>query len=174
MISPTNYFLFTPLLPSVTVGTLNARSILEPTRFLTRHLKREVQVIEGEVTSVEPAKKTIRFTDNSPIKGAVSASEMSYDYLVYSPGAENNTFGIPGVREHACFLKEIGDAKKVRNRLMDCVETATFAGQTQEEIDRLLSFVVVGGGPTGVEYAGELHDFVKDDLLNWYPELQDR
>lgn len=57
---------------------------------------------------------------------------------------------------------------------MDCVESANFAGQTQEEIDRLLSFVVVGGGPTGVEYAGELHDFLKDDLINWYPELADR
>jgi len=57
---------------------------------------------------------------------------------------------------------------------MDCIESANFAGQTQEEIDRLLSFVVVGGGPTGVEYAGELHDFLKDDLVNWYPELADR
>ena len=70
-------------------------------------------------------------------------------------------FGIKGVKEHACFLKEVGDAQKVRNRLMDCVETATFAGQTEQEIDRLLSFVVVGGGPTGVEYAGELSEQVR-------------
>lgn len=105
VISPRNYFLFTPLLPSVTVGTLAARSILEPTRFLTRHLKREVKVIEGEVTSVDPAKKTIRFTDNSEIKGEVSTSEISYDHCIYGIGATNQTFGIPGVHENACFLK---------------------------------------------------------------------
>lgn len=61
VISPRNYFLFTPLLPSVTVGTLAARSILEPTRFLTRHLKRKVDVYEGEVSEVDPKKKTVRF-----------------------------------------------------------------------------------------------------------------
>lgn len=61
VISPRNYFLFTPLLPSVTVGTLAARSILEPTRFLTRHLNRKVEVYEGEVTEVDPKKKTVRF-----------------------------------------------------------------------------------------------------------------
>lgn len=61
VISPRNYFLFTPLLPSVTVGTLASRSILEPTRFLTRHLKRKTEVYEGEVYEVDPEKKTVRF-----------------------------------------------------------------------------------------------------------------
>lgn len=65
VISPRNYFLFTPLLPSVTVGTLAARSILEPTRFLTRHLKRQVEVYEGEVSEVDPVKKTVRFVGES-------------------------------------------------------------------------------------------------------------
>ena len=61
VISPRNYFLFTPLLPSVTVGTLAARSVIEPTRFLTRHLKRKVEVYEGEVTSVDVEGKVLRF-----------------------------------------------------------------------------------------------------------------
>ncbi|GAA5976659.1 hypothetical protein JCM10908_005585 [Rhodotorula pacifica] len=174
VVSPRNYFLFTPLLPSVTVGTLASRSILEPTRFLTRHLKRKTEVYEGEVYEVDPQKKTVRFIDNSEIKGEVSGTEIPYDYLVYAVGAENQTFGIKGVNEHACFLKEVWDAEKIRTRIMDCVEAANFAGQPQSEIDRLLSFVVVGGGPTGVEYAGELHDFLKEDLGNWYPELADK
>lgn len=157
VISPRNYFLFTPLLPSVTVGTLEARSILEPTRFLTRHLKRSCQVYEGEVSEVDPKRKTVTFIDPSDIQGDVSGTEISYDYLVYAVGAENNTFGIPGVKENACFLKEIGDAEKLRNRLMDSIESANFAGQSPAEVERLLSFVVVGGGPTGVEYAGEVH-----------------
>jgi NADH:ubiquinone reductase (non-electrogenic) len=86
-------------------------------------------------------------------------------------GAQNATFGVPGVSEYACFLKESWDAKKIRAKLMDCLETATFAGKSQEEIDRLLHMVVVGGGPTGVEYAAELHDFLMEDLSDWYPEL---
>lgn len=65
VISPRNYFLFTPLLPSVTVGTLAARSILEPTRFLTRHMKRKTEVYEGEVYEVDPHKKTVRFVGAS-------------------------------------------------------------------------------------------------------------
>lgn len=52
---------------------------------------------------------------------------------------------------------------------MDCIETAAFPGQSAEEIERLLHMVVVGGGPTGIEYAAELHDFLVEDLSKWYP-----
>ncbi|KZO90627.1 FAD/NAD(P)-binding domain-containing protein [Calocera viscosa TUFC12733] len=174
VISPHNYFLFTPLLPSVSVGTLEPRSIIQPTRYITRHKKRRVEVYEGEAKSVDVENKTVTFADNSDIKGAVSATTIPYDYLVYAVGAENQTFGIPGVREHTCFLKELPDAEKLRTRLMDCVETAAFKGQEDAEIDRLMHIMVVGGGPTGVEFAGELHDFLVDDLQSWYPELANR
>jgi NADH:ubiquinone reductase (non-electrogenic) len=81
--------------------------------------------------------------------------------------------GIPGVREHALFLKEVKDAQAIRQRIMDCCETATFPDQTQEEIKRLLHMVVVGGGPTGVEFAGELQDFFLDDLQKWIPDIRE-
>jgi NADH:ubiquinone reductase (non-electrogenic) len=61
VISPRNYFLFTPLLPSVTVGTLEPRSIIQPTRYITRHKKRKVAVYEAEAQEVDPAKKTVTF-----------------------------------------------------------------------------------------------------------------
>ena len=57
---------------------------------------------------------------------------------------------------------------------MDCVETATFKDQPAEEVQRLLHMVVVGGGPTGVEFAGELQDFFEDDLKKWIPEIKDK
>lgn len=79
--------------------------------------------------------------------------------------------GIPGVKEHSCFLKEVGDAQNIRKRIMDCCETATFKDQSPEEIKRLLHMVVVGGGPTGVEFAGELQDFFENDLKKWIPEI---
>jgi len=171
VISPRNYFLFTPLLPSVTVGTLESRSIIEPTRFITRHKARAVDFFEGEATDIDVANRTVTFADNSDMKAEVQSMTIPYDYLVVNVGAANQTFGIKGVEENACFLKETWDAEKIRTRLMDCVETATFKGQTEEEIRRLLHMVVVGGGPTGVEYAAELHDFLTEDLQNWYPEI---
>lgn len=81
--------------------------------------------------------------------------------------------GIPGVREHSCFLKEVGDAQAIRKRIMDCCETANFKDQPDDEVKRLLHMVVVGGGPTGVEFAGELQDFFKEDLRKWMPEISD-
>ncbi|KAI9311126.1 hypothetical protein BX666DRAFT_1868627 [Dichotomocladium elegans] len=171
VVSPRNYFLFTPLLPSCTVGTIDVRSLVEPVRFITRHKSRDVKVYEAECTDVDPERKVITITDNSEIKGAAAVGEIPYDYLVVGIGATNATFGIKGVEEHGCFLKEVWDAQKIRTKLMDCIETAAFPGQSTEEIDRLLHMVVVGGGPTGIEYAAELHDFLEDDLSSWYPEL---
>ncbi|KAL2915350.1 NADH:ubiquinone oxidoreductase [Polyrhizophydium stewartii] len=171
VVSPRNYFLFTPLLPSCTVGTIELRSIMQPMRYLTRFKKREVLFVEGDCKEIDNENQTIHVVDNSEIVGQVSEQKIPYDYLIVACGAENATFGIPGVHEHACFLKEAWDAKKIRTRLMDCLETAAFPGQTEDEIRRILHMVVVGGGPTGVEYAAELHDFLHEDLLDWYPDL---
>ena len=71
-------------------------------------------------------------------------------------------------------MKELQDAEKTQRRFKDCIETAAFPGQSEDEIDRLLHVVVVGGGPTGVEVSGEIHDFLEDDLKSWYPELAGR
>ncbi|KAF9239999.1 NDE2, mitochondrial external NADH dehydrogenase [Melanogaster broomeanus] len=160
VISPKNFFLFTPLLPSVAVGTLGSKSILQPTRYLARHKTRQVSVVEAEATDV----------DTLPLFRPLEPTHtIHYDYLVYAVGAETQTFGIPGVKEHACFMKEIGDAEELQSRLLDCVETAAFPGTSEDEKRRLVAYV--GGGPTGIEVAGELHDFLEEDLKSWYPEL---
>ncbi|KAF9004592.1 hypothetical protein BDQ17DRAFT_1354300 [Cyathus striatus] len=177
VISPKNFFLFTPLLPSVAVGTLSPTSLRavflcinslsrRPSRSKVRssHPRRVFTPRDGNFFSL----------DNSEIKGAISSRTIPYDYLVYAVGAEVQTFNIPGVKEHACFMKELQDAEKMQRRFMDCIETAAFPGQDTAEIDRLLHMVVVGGGPTGIEVSGELHDFLEDDLRSWYPELASR
>ncbi|KAJ4474405.1 pyridine nucleotide-disulfide oxidoreductase-domain-containing protein [Lentinula aciculospora] len=194
IISPKNYFLFTPLLPSVAVGTLSPKAILQPTRYLARHKARVVTVIEAEAKEIDPFNKTVTFEDDTEIKGEVSHTTIPYDYLVHAVGAEVQTFGIPGVQEKACFMKELGDAEIVRvhiHRLLifqaynnddnvDAktivvgIESAAFPGQDDTEIDRLLHIVIVGGGPTGIEVSGEIHDFLEDDLKAWYPELAGR
>ncbi|KAJ1859263.1 NADH:ubiquinone oxidoreductase [Coemansia sp. RSA 1822] len=185
VVSPRNYFLFTPLLPSCTVGTIENRSIMEPIRQLMRHKQREVTFYEAECTGIDVDAKELtlerrthsddlQVSNKRPETAPEDVVKLKYDYLVVGVGGTVNTFGTPGVEEHACFLKEINDARKIRRRLMDAVEKASFDDVTEEERDRLLHMVVVGGGPTGIEYAGELHDFLTDDLSQWYPQLAHR
>lgn len=79
---------------------------------------------------------------------------------------------VAGVTEHTHFLKEMEDAKRIRSTIIDNVETAYLPGQAAEERQRLLHFVVVGGGPTGVEFAAELRDFLQKDLVRLYPDVK--
>ncbi|KAI0127449.1 hypothetical protein BJ170DRAFT_581350 [Xylariales sp. AK1849] len=174
VVSPRNYFLFTPLLPSCTTGNIEHRSIMEPVRQILRHKKAAVKYYEAEATHIDYERKVIKISDSSDVKGTINETEVPYDMLVIGVGAENATFGIPGVREHSCFLKEIRDAQAIRTKIMDCVETAAFKDQAAEEVDRLLHMVVVGGGPTGVEFAGELRDFFDEDIKKLIPDIADR
>jgi NADH:ubiquinone reductase (non-electrogenic) len=174
VISPRNYFLFTPLLPSCTTGTIEHRSIMEPIRSILRLRKGSVKYYEAHADAIDPERKVVKITDDSEVKGTISETEVPYDMLVVGVGAENATFGIPGVKEHTLFLKEIGDAQAIRKKIMDCVETAAFKDQSPEEVDRLLHMVVVGGGPTGVEFAGELQDFFEEDIKKLIPDISDR
>ncbi|HMW00798.1 MAG TPA: FAD-dependent oxidoreductase [Acidobacteriota bacterium] len=163
IVSPRNHFLFTPLLPSTTVGTIEFRSIIEP----IRKVRRGVKFLQGACTRVDEKNRTIHCKS---IDDQVEFT-VEYDQLVISVGAENNTFNIPGVREHALFLKELTDARNIRERIVACLERASVPGISKKERDKLLHFVVVGGGPTGVEFAAELHDLLDDDLKKSYPEL---
>lgn len=175
IVSPRNYFLFSPLLPSVTVGTVESRSIVEPIRKLIRkyHKGTDTTFLEAECVDVDPANKQISCEDKSGIVGAVSKFKLDYDILVVAVGAKTNTFGTPGVEEHCHFLKEISDAQNIRNVIIDLVETASIPGQEVYERQRLLHFVVVGGGPTGVEFAAEVCDFLSEDVEKIYPGISD-
>ncbi|KAJ2236097.1 NADH:ubiquinone oxidoreductase [Coemansia sp. RSA 1286] len=180
VISPRNYFLFTPLLPSCTVGTTENRSIMEPIRHIVGRHGKNIRFYEAQCTDINTATKELVLERSSEKDGEDSAAvqrtvasttRISYDYLVVGVGGTYNTFGTPGVQEHAFFLKEMGDASKLRRRLKDTIEKASFGSISKEERNRLLHMVVVGGGPTGVEFAGELHDLIEEDLSKWVPEL---
>ena len=146
---------------------------MEPIRNVLRHKKATVKYFEAECTKIDYENRIVYAKDDSEIKGDTMETQIPFDMLVVGVGAENATFGIPGVREHSCFLKEVGDAQKIRKQIMDCIETAVFKDQSVEETKRLLHMVVVGGGPTGVEFAGELQDFFEQDLLKWVPQIKD-
>lgn len=71
------------------------------------------------------------------------------------------------------LLQEVEDALKIRRSVIDCFEKASLPNVSEDERKRMLQFVVVGGGPTGVEFAAELHDFVSEDLVRLYPAVKD-
>lgn len=163
IISPRNHFLFSPLLPSTTVGTVEFRSIIEPVRKIDPRL----EFIQAECHGIDMEKRrvTCRAT------GQEREFTREYDILVIGVGAWNATFNIPGVREHSFFLKEATDARSIRERIVSCLERAGIPGISPEERKKLLTFVVVGGGPTGVEFAAELHDLIEEDLVKSYHDL---
>ncbi|PRQ53020.1 putative NADH:ubiquinone reductase (non-electrogenic) [Rosa chinensis] len=174
VVSPHNYFLFTPLLPSITCGTVEPRSIVEPIRSITKKKGLDVQFREAACYKIDPQNKKVycRTTQDNNSCGKNEFS-VDYDYLIIAMGAKSNTFNTPGVEEHAHFLKAVEDALKIRKSVIDCFERASLPCISEEERKKILHFVVVGGGPAGVEFAAELHDFVSEDLAKLYPSLKD-
>ncbi|XP_031378670.1 external alternative NAD(P)H-ubiquinone oxidoreductase B1, mitochondrial-like isoform X1 [Punica granatum] len=173
VVSPRNYFAFTPLLPSVTCGTVEARSIVEPVRNIVKKRNGEIRFWEAECLKIDAANNRVMCRSN--IENLVGNREFSleYDYLVVAVGAQVNTFNTPGVKENCYFLKEVEDAQKIRAGVIDCFEKAVLPGLSEEERRTNLHFVIVGGGPTGVEFAAELHDFFQEDLVKLYPMVKD-
>eukprot|EP00751_Fragilariopsis_kerguelensis_P012459 CAMPEP_0170762628 /NCGR_PEP_ID=MMETSP0733-20121128/2878_1 /TAXON_ID=186038 /ORGANISM="Fragilariopsis kerguelensis, Strain L26-C5" /LENGTH=627 /DNA_ID=CAMNT_0011102835 /DNA_START=1 /DNA_END=1884 /DNA_ORIENTATION=- len=190
IVSPRNFFLFTPFLPSCVVGTVEQRSIVEPIRKLikydarplprqlndqylskskiTRDTFQEATFLEAACTKIDPAQNCVFCQDISGVAGPCDAFRLDYDKLVVAIGATSNTFNTPGVKEHALFLKELNDASKLRDRMLDAFESAALQ---EDPLDKqeLCTFVVVGAGPTGVEFAAELDDHIREDLSILYP-----
>ena len=97
--------------------------------------------------------------------------EVTYDKLVVSVGSCSQTFGTKGIKENAFFMKNISDARKVRKRVLECFEIAALPTTSDLFRRQLLNFAVVGGGPTGMEFAAELSDLVSEDMSRLYPTL---
>ncbi|ORX58687.1 FAD/NAD-P-binding domain-containing protein [Hesseltinella vesiculosa] len=166
VVSPRNYFVFTPLLAGTTVGTLEYRCITEP----VRQYSKDIDYHQAYVESIDPEKQTIRCSSNlDDNRGQLF--DLDYDKLVICVGAYSNTFGTKGVKEHGIFLKDISDAKKIRNRVLECFEYAAQPGVSPKEKAAKLHFAIVGGGPTGIEFSAELCDFISEDMSRLYPEL---
>ncbi|ORY77229.1 pyridine nucleotide-disulfide oxidoreductase-domain-containing protein [Leucosporidium creatinivorum] len=197
LVSPNTYFAFTPLLASTAVGTLEFRCALEPVRRYgdsvssyqawcdSIDLKRKRLECLPAVGSNVKAKLEKRVEEAAPnaisdmpgVSTPVSSFPgmkpftVGYDKLVIAVGAYSQTFNTPGVKEYAHFLKDVKDARKIRSRILECFELASQPTLTDVERQNLLHFVIVGGGPTGVEFAAELNDLLASDMLRHYPAL---
>lgn len=163
-----NYTLFTPMLPEAASGGVEARHIAQPLRFsFGRRARPCVEVELGEVCSVDVRARRARV--RHPVTGA--CKDIAYDHAVFALGSTTASLGIPGVDEHALQIRSLHDAELLRETLVGRLEAAARTHDLVER-DRLLRFVVVGGGFTGVEVAGEAHAFLGDILVH-YPRLSD-
>jgi NADH:ubiquinone reductase (H+-translocating) len=152
-----NYTTFWPMVPSVIPSNADVRHVAHSLRRILRPLG--VEFFQDEVAEVDFEAHRVK-TDER---------DYPYDYLVLAPGSRTTFFGTPGAEENAMDIKGLRDALLVRNHVIDCFEEAEHLEDRAP--DDLLTFVVVGGGPTGVEAAADTHDLIFDVLEEDYPNV---
>lgn len=167
VISTSNHFLFTPMLPSATVGTLELRSLVEPVRKIVRRVRGHF--LKARAEDVNFSEKLVEVSAIDA-KGQEQHFYVPYDKLVIGVGSVTNPHGVKGL-ENCHFLKDISDARLIRNAVVRNLENACLPTTSDDERRRLLSFVVSGGGPTGVEFAAELYDMLNEDLCKYFPKI---
>jgi NADH dehydrogenase len=155
-----NYHLFTPLLYQVASCLLNPSEIAIPLRKIFRGA-RNVRYRQAEVVEVDLVERKVHLADGTAVE---------YDYVVIGTGSVTNFHGNKLLEKHALGLKDLGEALRLRNHVLECLERAA-ATDDSDARERLLTFCIVGGGPTGVEYAGALSELVRLVLPNEYPEI---
>jgi NADH:quinone reductase (non-electrogenic) len=159
LIDRRNFHLFQPLLYQVATGGLSPANIAAPLRSIVERQK-NCEVLLGEVRGFDVAKRTVQF----------DSREIPYDTLIVAAGAQDNYFGHPEWERFAPGLKSIEDATAIRRRLLSAFELA----ETQGDLDHRrtpLTFVIVGGGPTGVELAGTMAEIARHTLKHEFRHI---
>lgn len=159
LIDKNNYFLFTPMLHEVATGSISRTHLTLPLRQLADCCGR--RFVKGVVKKIDTARKVV-VTDHG---------EHSYDTCVIAVGSRSYDFGIPGATDHAFPLKTLPDCTRIRNRIVSCFEQAS-QEQSAKKRKELLHFVIVGGGPTGVELAGQLGELFGREMKKLYPGVK--
>jgi NADH:ubiquinone reductase (H+-translocating) len=170
LVSRDNFFLFTPMLPEVSSGMIETRNILTPVRTFCKRAR----FYEAVVEYIDLKNREVvitHFIGKQVHPVARRSHTLNYDYLVLSLGSETNFFGMGDVALHAFTIKNIGDAIQIRNHVINMLEQADIEFEDMELKKSLMSFVVIGGGFSGVETVGELNDFVHDSIKHFYHNI---
>ena len=155
-----NHHLFQPLLYQVATAALSPADIAAPIREMARGYA-NVRVMYDEVVGVDPAKRTVHTASKS----------VTYDYLIMATGAKTSYFGHDDWGRHANGLKTVEEATTIRRKVLLALERADMAA-TDEERRKRLTFVLIGGGPTGVEMSGAIADLARHTLIKDFPSIR--
>jgi NADH dehydrogenase len=170
LVSRDNFILFTPMLHEVSSGMIEIRHIVTPIRAFLQ----KANFYEADIQSIDLNEKKVTVTHAIGRQSEPTEWDkyvLEYDYLVIATGGETSFFGMEDIRKHSFTMKTINDAIILRNHVINILEQANFELQNNELKQRLLTFVVVGGGFGGVETAGELNDFVKETVRGFYKNI---
>jgi NADH:quinone reductase (non-electrogenic) len=162
LIDRNNYHTFLPLLYQVAAAELGPEDIVYPIRSILRRLP-NADFALAEVSKIDFRARRVE-TDGTSIP---------YDYLILAAGSTTHFFGVPGGAEHAFTLKTLEQGIRLRNHILTCFERAAKSGNAEAR-RRLLTVVIVGGGPTGVEFAGALAELLHRPLVRDFPRLDFR
>src|SRR5438874_203546 len=160
LIDKENFFQFNPLLPAVAVGAVETRHIVYPLRDMARH--RHIRFIKNKAKRIDLERREVLLHNDLVVP---------YDALVIALGSVTNYYNVPGAQENTRPFKTIVDAMYFRARVVELFEMAEQA-ETEEQRRKLLAFVIVGGGVTGVEVAAELIEMAHETLLPKYPSVR--
>jgi NADH:quinone reductase (non-electrogenic) len=153
IIDKTNHHLFQPLLYQVATAALSPGDIAEPIRSVFKNHK-NIEVVLGTVNSIDVEEQKVHYNN----------SEIEFDYLILAPGSSHSYFGKDEWSKFAPGLKTLNDALKIREKILLSLEKAEMI-EDENERKKYLSFVIVGGGPTGVELAGAIAEIVNNNVL---------
>ena len=163
LIDRRNFHLFQPLLYQVATGALSPGEIAQPLRSILRR-NRNTTVLLGEAVGIDPEGRQLLMADGGPI---------GYDTLVVATGARHSYFGHDEWAKFAPGLKSIEDATEIRRRILIAFEAAEREADPERRAE-WMTFVIVGGGPTGVELAGALGEIANDTLRNDFRSIDTR
>ena len=164
LIDRTNHFIFQPLLYQVATAALAPSDITAPIRWILRR-QRNTEVLLAEARDIDTERRVVRVDDNM--------RELPYDYLILAPGARHHYFGRDDWEPYAPGLKAIEDASEIRRRFLLAYERAEKT-EDERERDEYLTFVIVGGGPTGVELSGAIPFIAKKALHSEFRRVDTR
>ena len=164
LVNRENYIVFQPLLPEVISGSVELNNVIAP----IRRMAPRANLYTRDIESIDPVARTVTLS----LGVRPTPLTLSYDHLVIAMGTRLDCSKIPGMREHASPFKYLGDALYLRNQLVRMLEEAE-AESDPESRKRLLTFVVAGGGFSGVECIAEMNDFLRD-AVNAYHNIAER
>jgi NADH:ubiquinone reductase (H+-translocating) len=172
LVSRDNFFLFTPMLPEVSSGMIETRNIVTPVRAFCNRAR----FYEADIDSIDLQNKEIVIShalgrQSNPI--GRRSHTLKFDFLVIALGNETNFFDNEDVTKNSFTIKTLGDAIVLRNHVINMLEQADIEHEDADLSKNLMTFVVAGGGFSGVETVGELNDFIRESIKRFYHNINE-